>query len=484
MNMSNNWTEQQQNIFTEIENGESSVFIYAGAGTGKTTTIVEAANRANANRMAFLAFNKDIATELDDRLPANVPAKTFHALGFAACRENGYRKVDFKKSINIILDVLGKDFRSAYALRDLISKMKGAYISPMDAQNNLNVSEIEGLMFEYNINLEKEEEADAIRAIPNIMRLMTITRTVDFDDMIWLPLQMNWSLPRYDLLFIDEAQDFNESNRLLIKGCVGDNGRLVVVGDPRQAIYGFRGADSNSMDIFKADLESRGRKITEFPLSISWRCPVSVVKEANRYVPDFHHAEFAADGGVHVNYAFNPQPKDMVLCRYNAPLINAFYQLVLDGKAAYIRGKDMTKGLINHVKKITKKSYMPVSEFLPLLNADCAAKCNSFNNAGKENLAENYADKVECIRIFASRGGTVNDIINSIKEVFNGKEKGDIMLSTVHKAKGLEADNVFILATDRMPNKRLGSEENNICYVAITRAKKNLYYCGPRPGIN
>ena len=68
--MSNNWTEQQQNIFTEIENGESSVFIYAGAGTGKTTTIVEAANRANANRMAFLAFNKDIATELDDRLPA------------------------------------------------------------------------------------------------------------------------------------------------------------------------------------------------------------------------------------------------------------------------------------------------------------------------------------------------------------------------------------------------------------------------------
>lgn len=58
------------------------------------------------------------------------------------------------------------------------------------------------------------------------------------------------------------------------------------------------------------------------------------------------------------------------------------------------------------------------------------------------------------------------------------------MLSTVHKAKGLEADNVFILATERMPNKRLGSEENNICYVAITRAKKNLYYCGPRPGIN
>jgi superfamily I DNA/RNA helicase len=58
------------------------------------------------------------------------------------------------------------------------------------------------------------------------------------------------------------------------------------------------------------------------------------------------------------------------------------------------------------------------------------------------------------------------------------------MLSTVHKAKGLEADNVYILATNRMPHPKGGSEENNICYVAITRAKKNLFYVGPKPGVN
>ena len=56
------------------------------------------------------------------------------------------------------------------------------------------------------------------------------------------------------------------------------------------------------------------------------------------------------------------------------------------------------------------------------------------------------------------------------------------MLSTVHKAKGLEADNVYILATERMPHPKGNLEENNICYVAITRAKKNLFYCGPKPG--
>ena len=77
----------------------------------------------------------------------------------------------------------------------------------------------------------------------------------------------------------------------------------------------------------------------------------------------------------------------------------------------------------------------------------------------------------------------IQNFIEEIKKVFDGKDHGDIMLSTVHKAKGLEADNVYILATERMPHPLGNNEENNICYVAITRAKKNLFYCGPRPGI-
>ena len=98
-----NWTEQQNAIFEEIENGTGDVFVYAGAGTGKTTTIVEASHRANAREMAFLAFNKSIATELGERLPNDVVAKTFHALGFAAIRANGGRvKVETRKMWNIV----------------------------------------------------------------------------------------------------------------------------------------------------------------------------------------------------------------------------------------------------------------------------------------------------------------------------------------------------------------------------------------------
>ena len=475
-----NWTEQQNAIFEEIENGTDDVFVYAGAGTGKTTTIVEASHRANSRNMGFLCFNKSIQGELEERLPNDVVAKTFHALGFAAIRASGGRvKVETRKMWNIVSDALGKDFFAAPLVK-LVSLVKGSMTDGKD------VKAIRGLIDHYDIQFEDDDAENlAISAIPG---LLTISRNqshiVDFDDMIWLPLVENYSFPSFDILFVDEAQDFNEMQRCLIKECIGANGRVVVVGDPNQAIYGFRGADSNSMDIFKADLIARGREIKEFPLSVSWRCPQNVVKEANRYVKDFTCPDFAEDGSVVVNAPFNPVRGDMVLCRYNAPLINAFYTMILEGKSCYIVGRDMTKGLINHVKKTTKDESMSASDFLQILNANTSAMIERLLKAGKDNQANNLEDKVECLRIFATRAETVGGIISEIKKVFDGKEYGDVMLSTVHKAKGLEAENVYILATERMPHPRGGSEENNICYVAITRAKRNLYYCGPRPGIN
>jgi len=473
------WTPQQELIFDAIENGTGDIFVNAGAGTGKTTTIVEAANRANAPRMCFLAFNKSIATELAERLPNDVEAKTFHALGFAAIRSNGVRtKVNNKKVWEIIETLLGKDFYAQPLVR-LVGLVKGSMIEGTDRRS------IVSLIDEYDIQFENGDEVKALEAMPAILNMCrNQAYHIDFDDMIWLPLVENYVFPQFDMMFVDEAQDFNEMQRQLIKECLAANGRVVVVGDPNQAIYGFRGADSNSMERFKEDLRARGREISEFPLSVSWRCPQTVVKEANRYVSDFTCPDSAIEGSVVENASFNPQRGDIVLCRYNAPLVNAFYQMILEGRSCYILGRDMTKGLINHVKKICRNERTTTPEFIALLEQNTSMMLAKLRDAGKDNQANNLEDKVECIRIFASRTNTVGEIISEIKKVFDGNDSGDVMLSTVHKAKGLEADNVYILATERMPHPKGGHEENNICYVAITRAKQNLYFCGPRPGRN
>jgi superfamily I DNA/RNA helicase len=471
-------TKQQEAIWHELANGTGDVIVNAGAGTGKTFTIVEGGNRTKGNNMAFLCFNKSIQTELAERLPDNVEAKTFHALGFAAIRSAGIKtRVNNFKVKNIINDVLGKDFHAA-PLCKLIGLIKGSMVEGNDRKS------IFGLIDRYNINFESDrEEQMAIEAIPAILKeCRRNLAMIDFDDMIWIPLVENFPLPQFDVLFVDEAQDFNEMQRQMILRCVGNN-RVVIVGDRNQAIYGFRGADSNSISIFKKELESRGREVKEFSLSLTWRCPKSVVSEANRFVKEFECKEDAIEGRVMENAPFNPQDGDMVLCRYNAPLVSAFYDLIMQGKSAYVLGRDMTKGLINAVNKITKNKNMGSEEFSVLLEQDFQYNYQRLVKLNKINQAQTLEDKFECIRIFATKASTVGGVIAEIKRVFDGNEKGEIMLSTVHKAKGLEADNVYILATERMPHPKATDmqEEMNICYVAITRAKKNLYYCGPKP---
>tara|TARA_R110001599_G_scaffold7745_2_gene37358 strand:+ start:333 stop:1769 length:1437 start_codon:yes stop_codon:yes gene_type:complete len=471
-------TKQQEEIWNELENGTDDVIVNAGAGTGKTFTIVEGSKRTNGTNMAFLCFNKSIQTELAERLPDNVVAKTFHALGFAALRSAGIKtRVNNYKVKNIIDDILGKDF-NAFPLVKLISLVKGSLIDGTDQKS------IFQLIDKYNINFESDREEEmAISAIPTILEVCRKdVSLIDFDDMIWIPIVNQLPLPVFDVLFVDEAQDFNEMQRELIFRCIG-NGRVVIVGDKNQAIYGFRGADSNSISIFQNELTKRGRKIKEFSLSLTWRCPKSVVKEANRFVSEFDCKEDAEEGRVIVDSPFNPSEGDMVLCRYNAPLVSAFYELIMQGKSAYVLGRDMTKGLVNAVNKITKNGNMGSDEFLQLLDQDFHYNYNRLIKLEKTNQAHALEDKFECIRIFATKATTVTGILAEIKRVFNGNEKGEIMLSTVHKAKGLEADNVYILATERMPHPKASDmrEELNICYVAITRAKKNLYYCGPKP---
>ena len=220
-----NGTTEQEAIWNAIENTESHVFVNAGAGTGKTFTIVEGANRISGQSAAFLAFNKSIATELQERLPADVEAKTFHAFGFAAIRNAGIKtKVNNYKVNQIIKDLLGADYHIA-PLKKLISLVKGSMVSGGDK------SSIRALIDEYNIQFESQREEDlAINSVNTILSMCSSqTHHIDFDDMVWMPLVNNYPLPTYDILFVDEAQDFNESQRELISRCV-NGGRCIIVG--------------------------------------------------------------------------------------------------------------------------------------------------------------------------------------------------------------------------------------------------------------
>ena len=200
-------THEQENIWRAIAETDNHIFVNAGAGTGKTFTIVEGANRLNFGvKSAFLCFNKSIQLELEKRLPSDVEAKTFHSFGFAAIRNAGIKtRMNKFKLNNIIKDLLGRDYNVS-PLKKLISLVKGCLIEGTDKHSILDLIE------EYNINFHSDRELKiALDSIPAILTMCrTQTFHIDFDDMIWMPLVNNYPLSTYDVMFVDEAQDFNE----------------------------------------------------------------------------------------------------------------------------------------------------------------------------------------------------------------------------------------------------------------------------------
>src|SRR5882724_11396683 len=132
MNVYNTPSSQQQKIFDFIISGEGNAIIDAKAGSGKTTTIIEGMKfipktGLMPSRAVFLAFNKSIATTLQQRIPRGYLASTFHALGFRALRESGIVesrvKVDGTKCRKIlynIMDYNDDDFRSVLRLVGLL----------------------------------------------------------------------------------------------------------------------------------------------------------------------------------------------------------------------------------------------------------------------------------------------------------------------------------------------------------------------------
>lgn len=474
-------TKEQKNIWNEISNGTSHLMVYAKAGTGKTFTIVEGATKVQGTK-GFLAFNRAIANELGKKLPFDCEAMTFHSLGLSAIKAHRRSaKVDTKKNYNIINVIMPKKFRSAPALNRLISLIKSSMVEWDDTESIMEIID------EYNIEFDGIKDMnDSLMRLNAIKNLSMDMSVVDFDDMIWLPVIHNLPVKNYDVVFVDEAQDFNEvQRRLILKTCNG--GRMIIVGDPQQAIYGFRGADSKSMDIFKEELLKSPKGVKEFPLSITWRCPQSVVTEANRFVDGYYCREDAPEGNVTVHASFEPKVGDLVLCRTNAPLVGECFKLIAEGIPAYVMGRDIGYSLVALVNKVSGDASMKIEDFLPMLYTHINRKIDVYKKADKDKQIQSLEDKRDCIIHLTGHTMTVKGLLDNIKSIFDDGRKAGVVFSTIHKAKGLEADNIWIIETGLMPHPMAKSksdreQESNLCYVAITRAKKNLYYCGGRIG--
>jgi uncharacterized protein YbjQ (UPF0145 family) len=217
------------------------------------------------------------------------------------------------------------------------------------------------------------------------------------------------------------------------------------------------------------------------PLSISYRCPRSHVMKAKELVPQIESHESAKEGSItsldYDKLVKAVQVGDMVLCRTNAPLVEPAFAVIRSGKKAIIRGKDIGKTIVTFIERFDTDDLGT----LEILMAEYTEKeCQRLLDRGKELQADALLDKMQTVMAVAKECKNVYELTTKIMTLFDDRNEG-VVFSSVHRAKGLEANMVYILREELMPHPKAKQDweqeqEKNVRYVAITRSKDTLCF--------
>jgi superfamily I DNA/RNA helicase len=491
--MAHTYSSQQQTIinwFQFPDTGKQNMVARSRAGVGKTTILVAGMTVAPEADKLVCAFSKIIEQELTKRFAGtNVVAKTLHGIGFSCVRR--YRErlhIDASRADALALKVCGKN--APDSIVRLVSKLhtKGREIAPhattlghltnIAIRHDCEPDEMWAASG-FDLNYIERKALEAMEIASQVQS----GEVIDFADMIFLPVRNGWMAPAYDIIAVDEAQDMTTSQLELALGVLRPGGRFAIFGDDRQAIFGFRGADSNSLDRLKLELNA-----VELPMTVTYRCATSIVEQAQRLVPDFTAGPANPEGAVtdllYSELVASAQPGDFILSRTNAPLVPTAMALLKAGKRTRIAGRDISKTLLAVIRKLKARSVPDLLSKISAWESREVSRQEALLTAGAtDSRRRTVESKIETLRDQASMLSELCEGAESIAAVekrmetlFSDDERGVagfITCSSVHRSKGLEADRVFIL-TDTL--KENAEEERNIVYVAVTRAKRELYY--------
>lgn len=485
-----------------------------------------------ARSITYCAFNNSIVNdfglkwkwlvELLQRNGVNLRFCTINALGYRALRETlGWIPMDNKRRLTKLFleEITGRDIRELWkhegelvpGTESLIGLCK-VTMTGWTAENgfdsdSISTDDLDRLASHYNVELNgsKERVYEMVPQILNRMRYPKEERgMIDFNDQNWLPVIHRLPVPKSDLLLVDEGQDLNRCKQ---EYCIRAGKRILLVGDINQAIYGFAGADVESIPRMKQLLNPGGEPVAGLPLTKTYRCGKAIVAEAQKIVPSFEAAETNPEGVVEKldskKLLEAATDGDMILCRVNAPLVSTAFRFLKDGRKAVVRGKKIGEGLITLIKKLNASD---VAELQDKVEAwfDSEVKTEHLKKFVSEERLISLQDKRDCLISFCEDATGIPQVIDAINRIFSGRvcpkcrssydeevtecykckctvqTPEGVLLSSVHRAKGLEADNVFILIGKApMPHPSAKSswqraQEMNLKYVAITRAKHRL----------
>lgn len=468
------WSGYQTKVFDDAAHGDGHTIVEARAGSGKSTTIVEAAARTGTD-VLITAFNTRITDDLKAKARSGADVRGLNSYGFGALMR-GVGKLEVDKD------------RAHKLARDLYNNAPGTYERRRAVVQGVRFAkallastpdEVNAVADAYGVDVPHTNRAEYARDVLAVMEAAKDLkgRTIDFDDQVWLPVVLGLKGKAYSRVFVDESQDLTPAQTELLLGGLKRGGRVTAVGDSKQAIYAFRGAAGDAMQKMTTRLHAK-----TLPLSVCYRCASSIVRYAQQWVPDLEVAPNAEPGELvrdvtAARMIRDAEPGDFILSRVNAPLMGLCLGFLKEGRRAIVQGRDVGASLLSFVRRcgVAPNEENSVQKFLDIVDdwlASERARCMRMDPPGDPQPAE---DRAACFHAVAEGAKSLAEIDARITRLFDDADKdaSRIVLSTAHKAKGLERNRAWMLTNTFRPQR--GGQELNINYVAATRAKRSLF---------
>ncbi|MFC3863015.1 UvrD-helicase domain-containing protein [Deinococcus antarcticus] len=491
------FTGEQTAVVDAWLNTRDNLIVESTAGSGKSTLLrvlatIAPRTPADKGRMAVFAFNASIADELKEKLPKDLVISTFHAFGLKLIRQHARREVKviaFKKRniVKAYLKGLGHELHTKAHVNGLMTLVEQFLI------HLVQVDEASVVEMCAKNDLKFAPELDLVAAVQHVskeaLRQYEEEGLIDYLDMLYIPLKKGYGRGCMKWMLVDEAQDFSRLQHKLVRHLLAPEGRVVLVGDPAQAIYVFTGADSEGMN-----RAAKFFNATVLHLTYTFRCPKSHVEGyAVKFSEHIRTPEKGLDGndwklGEVINLTTQAlraelQGGDLVLARTNAPIIQLALALLRMGKDVHLLGLDLKKELGHYFEKAFPQPFTAADiEHRLMLTYDRLLEERyerGENGKTLERGAERDADMLASVGAVALRAASdrdgptsLGDLQRVLDELLKGG-KDAINLCTVHKSKGLEARRVAILNPETLLTPK-NDEEKAVAFVAFSRSRDVL----------
>lgn len=458
--MTNSHTDEQLAIL-DAAHSTGNIMMNALAGCGKTSTLEAIDKIAKDKPALYVVFNKRNADEATERMLSTTAVRTFNGLGHRIWQDaiQPRLKLDTKKTYSIYKEICDEvKGPAAKALWDAwdevrrgIELAKALGYIPEGAHPTAK-----GLLAQSAFHARLDESpddlvSDLIDACLKRSIAQAYQGTIDYNDQIYMSALFTTAYPKYPLTLVDEYQDLSPVNHEVIRRLVG-NRRLIGVGDPNQNIYGFRGALRNGMSEAVTKFAMR-----EMDLSISFRCPEAIVRNAWWHVPKFKW--FNKGGHVEILNTRSVSDIDsgsVFICRNNAPIFSFALRLLSSGHSVRIVGSDIGPRIIKTMEKLGDEN---------LNQAGVLSAIDDWLELKLAKESKTAEDTAECMRVFARSGSNLGQAIAYADHLF--KQHGTIQLMTGHKSKGLEFPLVYHLDPQILGDS---PQDKNLRYVIQTRS--------------